>query len=189
MTGAWGLLHSFTMGLTARKSKAGLESWDVWPHPKLQGWRVAGRWVQAPVANDFTNEICRNPETSGPQAFWHQGPDDSVSTDWKGRWLQDDSSTMHVLRTLFLSLIQWLRLRSSSIESWRLGTPPVNAEVPRASGWWRPPCVGSMLTSNSTRTEAPHSGPSGPHKQILTNFWSWGGPYRSLGYTVSWREV
>ena len=37
MTGAWGLLHGFTMGLTARKSKAGLESWHVWPHPSLQG--------------------------------------------------------------------------------------------------------------------------------------------------------
>ena len=39
-----------------------------------------------------------------------------------GRWFRDDSSTLHLLRTLFLSLLHELYLRSSGIRSWRLGT-------------------------------------------------------------------
>jgi len=37
-----------------------------------------------------------------------------------GGWFQDDSSTLHLSCSLFLLLVH---LRSSDIESWRLGTP------------------------------------------------------------------
>ena len=40
-----------------------------------------------------------------------------------GRWFQNDSSTLHVLHTLFLLLFHQLYLRSSGIRSWGLGTP------------------------------------------------------------------
>ena len=46
--------------------------------------------------------------TSGTQPIWHQGP-----VSWKtifprtgaGGWFQDDSSTLHLLYTLFLLLL------------------------------------------------------------------------------------
>ena len=39
------------------------------------------------------------------------------------RWFKDDSSTLHLLCTLFLLLLHQLHLRSSGIRSWSLGTP------------------------------------------------------------------
>ena len=60
----------------------------------------------------------RNPLSSGPQPFWHQGP-----ASWKtifpqmgggNGWFQDDSSTLQLLCTLFLLLLHQLCLRSSS---------------------------------------------------------------------------
>ena len=39
------------------------------------------------------------------------------------RWSQDDSSTLHLLFTLFLLLLHQLHLRSSGIRSRKLGTP------------------------------------------------------------------
>ena len=61
-----------------------------------------------------------------PQPFRHQG-----QVSWKttfpqtgvGRWFGDDSSTLHLLWILFLSLLHHLHLRSSGIRSWRSGTP------------------------------------------------------------------
>ena len=38
-------------------------------------------------------------------------------------WVRNDSSTLHVLCTLFLLLLYQLHLRSSDIKSWRWGTP------------------------------------------------------------------
>ena len=38
-------------------------------------------------------------------------------------WFRNDSSTLHVLCTLFLLLLYQLHLRSSDIKSWRWGTP------------------------------------------------------------------
>ena len=38
-------------------------------------------------------------------------------------WFQDDSSTLHELCTLFLSLLHQLHFGSSGIRSQRLGTP------------------------------------------------------------------
>ena len=38
-------------------------------------------------------------------------------------WFRDDSSTLHLLCTLFLLLLHQLQLRSSGIRSWMLGTP------------------------------------------------------------------
>ena len=40
-------------------------------------------------------------------------------------WFRDDSSTLHLLCTLFLLLLHQLQLRSSGIRSWMLGTPPL----------------------------------------------------------------
>ena len=60
------------------------------------------------------------------QPFWHQG-------QFHGRqffhglgleeWFGDDSSTLHLLCTLFLLLLHPLHLRSSGIRYQRLGTP------------------------------------------------------------------
>ena len=63
---------------------------------------------------------------SSPWLFWHQGP-----VSWKtifpqtrgGGWFQDDLSSLHLLRTLFLLLLHQLHLRSSGIWSYRLGSP------------------------------------------------------------------
>ena len=38
-------------------------------------------------------------------------------------WFGDDSSTLHVLCTLFLLLLHQLHLRSSGMRSWMSGTP------------------------------------------------------------------
>ena len=67
--------------------------------------------------------------------FWHQG-----WVLWKtvfpqtgggeGGWFQDNSSTFHLLRTLFLLLLHQIHLRSSGIRSQRLGTPALEALVP-----------------------------------------------------------
>ena len=64
---------------------------------------------------------------SSPQSFWHQRP-----VSWKtvfpwtglgvGGWFQDNPSVLYLLSILFLWLSQ-LHLRSSSVGSWRLGTP------------------------------------------------------------------
>ena len=62
---------------------------------------------------------------SDPQLFWHQRPFSWKTTfPWGGwRWFKDDSSTLHLLCTLFLLLLHQLHLRSSGIRSWSLGTP------------------------------------------------------------------
>ena len=54
--------------------------------------------------------------------------EDSFSTDlsWSGGWFLDDSSTLHLLCTLFLLLLHQLHFRSSGIGSQRLGTPELN---------------------------------------------------------------
>ena len=41
----------------------------------------------------------------------------------EGEWFRNDSSTLHLLCTLFLLLLYQLHLRSSGIRSWSLGTP------------------------------------------------------------------
>ena len=40
-------------------------------------------------------------------------------------WLQDNSSSLHLLCTLFLLLLHHLQLKSAGLRSWRLGTPGV----------------------------------------------------------------
>ena len=44
---------------------------------------------------------------------------------WVGWWFGDDSSTLHLLYTLFLLLLHQHHLKSSGIRSWRLETPEV----------------------------------------------------------------
>ena len=46
---------------------------------------------------------------------------------WWWLWFGDDSSVLHLLCTLFLSLLHELHLRSSSIRPWRLGAPASKA--------------------------------------------------------------
>ena len=64
--------------------------------------------------------------SSGPQPVWHCG---AVSwktifhgPGWEG-WFRDDSSTLHLLCTLFLLLLYQLHLRSSDFKSWRCRAP------------------------------------------------------------------
>ena len=54
--------------------------------------------------------------------------DDNFSTDlsWSGGWFWEDSSTLHLLYTLFLLLLHQLHFQSSGIGSQRLGTPELN---------------------------------------------------------------
>ena len=49
--------------------------------------------------------------------------EDNFPVDGAGGWFQDDSSTAHLLCTLFTLLLHQFHLRSSGIRSWRLGTP------------------------------------------------------------------
>ena len=73
-----------------------------------------------------------------PQPFWHQG-----LVSWKtisprtgvGEWFQDDSSTLHLLCTLFLLLFCQLHLRSSGMRSWRLGIPALNNFIHLINKW------------------------------------------------------
>ena len=51
-----------------------------------------------------------------------------------GGWFQDDSSTLHLLCTVFLLLLHQLHLKSPGIRSWRLGTPVLQ---PVSIVWWR----------------------------------------------------
>ena len=64
--------------------------------------------------------------TSGPQLFgtrnWSHVR--KFSTYWgRGGWFQNDSSTLHLLSTLFLLLLHQFPFRLSGIRSWRLWTP------------------------------------------------------------------
>ena len=50
---------------------------------------------------------------------------------WAGGWFQDESSSLHVLCTLYLSLLHQHHLRSSGIRSRRLGAPALeNKDIP-----------------------------------------------------------
>ena len=47
----------------------------------------------------------------------------------QGVWFQDDSSTLHLLCTLFLLLLDQFQFRSSDIRSQRLGTPDLESST------------------------------------------------------------
>ena len=47
----------------------------------------------------------------------------------QGVWFQDDSSTLHLLCTLFLLLLDQFHFRSSGIRSQRLGTPDLESST------------------------------------------------------------
>ena len=72
-----------------------------------------------------------NPLRLQSQIFWASGTsfvEDSFSMDRGGGWFRDDSSTLHLLRTLFLLL--WHQLRSWGIRSQRLGSPALRQSLP-----------------------------------------------------------
>ena len=56
--------------------------------------------------------------------------EDNFPMDWVG-WLWDDSSTLHLLCTLFLLLLCQLHLRLSGIRSQGLGTPVLRNNLSR----------------------------------------------------------
>ena len=63
--------------------------------------------------------------SSGPQPFMALGTDfveDNISTDQGRKCFQDNSSSLHLLCTLFLLLLYQVNFRLSSIKFWRLGT-------------------------------------------------------------------
>ena len=65
----------------------------------------------SPVIPNF---FCTRDQFRGRQFFHGPG---------SGAWFLGDSSTLHLLCTLFLLLLHQLQLRSSDIRSHRLGTP------------------------------------------------------------------
>ena len=105
--------------------------------------------MASPPSRGSTWTPCASPEPPGarrppPQyevvsprqrspTFWAPGTDlmvDSFPTSWGGSgWFWDDSSALHLLCTLFLLLLHQLHLRSSSIRSWRLGTPALENNI------------------------------------------------------------
>ena len=69
---------------------------------------------------------CQSSSTANFQAPGTSFVEDHFSMDWdRKQWFWDDSSTLHVLLTLFLLLHQ-LHPRSSGIRSQRLGTPALS---------------------------------------------------------------
>ena len=67
--------------------------------------------------------------------------EDNLSTDWgwEGRFW-DDSSTLHLLYTLLLSLLHQLHLRSSDIRSWRLDQTEQRSRVKKELDWDQAAC-------------------------------------------------
>ena len=64
----------------------------------------------------------------GRQVFYGPG------VGWNGvrwGWFQDESSTLHLLCTLFLLLLHQLHLRSSGTSSWSLGTSALDPDKQR----------------------------------------------------------
>ena len=64
----------------------------------------------------------------GRQVFYGPG------VGWGGvrwGWFQDDSSTLHLLCTLFLLLLHQLHLRSSGTRPWNLGTSALDLDKQR----------------------------------------------------------
>ena len=56
--------------------------------------------------------------------------ENSFSMDGSGGWFGDDSSTLHLLYTLFLLLLHEIHLRASGIRSQRLGNPALRHFIP-----------------------------------------------------------
>ena len=74
---------------------------------------------------ELGSERLHTNHTGGPPTFLAPGigfVGDNFSTD-SGEWFQDDSISLHLLYTLFLSLLHQLHLSSTGIRSGRLRTP------------------------------------------------------------------
>ena len=92
-----------------------------------------------------------------------------LSTDGgRGRgWFQDDSSALHLLCTLFLSLWQQFHLRSSGIRSWRLRTP--------ALGHSPQPAIPMKLTAHQEAPQHHHVFPQHLLESMEHPWWNaWG---------------
>ena len=104
-------------------------------------------------------------EDSGPQSFWHQW-----LASWKtvfhgpgrGQWFGDDSSTLHLLFTLFLLLLHHLHLRPEVIRSQRLVTPAISSVQSLRCVWlivitWITAYQASLSITNSLSLHKPKS--------------------------------
>ena len=88
-------------------------------------------WLQKRHKLELTKtpstRLLRRPIHSGPWHFRHWGPVSwKTIFPWPGRWgqvVQDDSSPLHLLCTLFLVLLHQLQLILSGTRFQRLGTP------------------------------------------------------------------
>ena len=56
--------------------------------------------------------------------------EDNFSMGWGGGWFQNDSSSLHLLCTLFLLFLHQLHLRSLGMRSWRQGTSALHPKYP-----------------------------------------------------------
>ena len=75
-----------------------------------------------------SNLFCTRDQIYGRQVFYGPG------VVWDGvrwGWFQDESSTLHLLCTLFLLLLHQLHLRSSGTSSWSLGTSALDPDKQR----------------------------------------------------------
>ena len=80
-------------------------------HISSLAWRIP--WTEEPGELSFIGLQSQTRVSTHAHMGWRG----------EGEWFRDDSSTLHLLCTLFLLLLYQLHLRSSGIRSWRLGTP------------------------------------------------------------------
>ena len=108
------------------------KGWFYSAHWLDHSWSIVKFWINPFIQKIFIGYLllpCYMLEQQSP-TFLGSGisfMEESFSTDLgeggRAEWFQDDSSTLHLLCTLFLLFLYQLHLRSSGIRSWRLGTP------------------------------------------------------------------
>ena len=120
LTGHW-LLFLLYLGPSAQAPRATL-------------WNISHAFSCLFSNPSGSSRLTRVKANAGPHTNWQSGGTgfvgDNLSMDqgWGGgwgEWFGDNLNTLHLLCTLFLLLVHQLHLRSSSIRSWRLGTPAI----------------------------------------------------------------
>ena len=88
--------------------------------------------VLHPIGTFEKSDLAQYPRAVVPNLFGTQNQfnEKQFSMDQGGGWFSDDSSALHLLRTLFLFfLYHKFHLRSSAIRSQRLGTPVLEGGI------------------------------------------------------------